>query len=651
MRLPVSQPRSVSLALLVSCVLAACGGGTEEAAEPAAAMRHAADMPSTATAGHVAEAAGTEPALAVELQQASASLMAPTAAPAHLGVEAEQTKAETELTSDAAEAPLAQATVAGVPTAKKPAALAPEAVSVTGGTGSPAVVVTTTTTQTVATNVSLLRLATLSTPAAATSAMIGAPSQCREGFLPTSVPVATRPAPLPAGGGATYSARDVARWSVRVGATFAQDFGGDGGRIRSNAQSFVNSGEPVPTAATRPTAGMKARDAAFMYRATGQAQYLSAVKQYLLSSASAAANDFTAFCFRELDGTSPRDAYFEHASWMVRYIVAYDFARHGMSESERLQVENYIRRQSYFFAAHLDWNLRMIFPNRLQGDYSARGRDAKPAKAADTWAVRRFDTNADCKIDSSDDAQSYAVHAYVDGAGRNGPQLSRLSQWYNNRKSDAVIAFGAAGLVLGDEVLVGRAKRYVMEWLTYGVWADGSEGEYFRNGDYCIAKQGAIYSQNNIQAGALMAHWLNLAGDASLARFSTRDGLFGTEVTGADTGKKSLSGVIGTALGLLTGDIKRYYHEPWKGSQNPREATSLGRMESNYLNAARTTDNYHELGLLLAADTFADVPIRRVVLREGIALRRPGSTGNWVTTGWGQWMDVFGAYPGVLLLQ
>lgn len=562
----------------------------------------------------------------------------------------------------AAEAPAAQVPAAEALKAKVPKvpASAPE----TGTASDSATDIAPVTTQVVSTPmtaITLLRLSSLATPASATSAMIGVPAGCREGFVPSAAPVSSHAASLPTSGGATFTDADQSRWSARVAASalgaatlssISTANPGDAARIGSNARAFLASGESAAASSNRGTHGMKARDAAFYQRSSGQSAYAAPLRSYLLATAADPANDFTSLCFRQSDGSAPYDAYFEQAAWMLRFIVTYDYARGNLAAADRVTIENYIRRQAYFFAAHLDWNLRMVFPNRLDGDYSVRARDAKPATAADTWATKQFDTNGDCKAASSgDDTTAYPVYAWVDGAGNKGPRLSRLSLWYNNRKSSAVAAFGAAGLVLGDEVLVNRAKRYVMEWLTYSVWPDGSEGEYYRNGEYCIPRQGLVYAEYNVQAAALLAHWLNQRGDGSLARFSTAEGLFGTEST--DGTKKSIATVISTELGLIGGQLNRYYYEGWRSSQQPRAATHLGRIDSNYMGQAKAFDNYHELGLLATADTFASVPIRAIVLRDPAvtSTRRPGSTGNTVATGYGQWLDVFGALPAVLMLN
>jgi hypothetical protein len=149
----------------------------------------------------------------------------------------------------------------------------------------------------------------------------------------------------------------------------------------------------------------------------------------------------------------------------------------------------------------------------------------------------------------------------------------------------------------------------------------------------------------------LLAHWLRLAGDTSLASFATTEGLFGSE--SGHGPPKSISTVVRTELQIVDGQLGRYFKEPWKAKQKPREATRLGRTESRYMNAGKTLDNHHTLGLLLGEGTLSDLPIRSVILRDTARAgeRMRGEHGNRMATGYGVWQDVFGALPAVLLLK
>ena len=510
-----------------------------------------------------------------------------------------------------------------------------------------------------------LTLATLPPNQRELLSAIRATANCRAAFfLPADLLAA---APVPLGHPLTMDAADVQSGALQLlqGPFLSQgDFRAgtpdELGRLLRNKAKFLGAGEVAWTTSTdasvRATHGSLARDAAFVHLLQPDAALLARIKAYLLTQAAEPLNDFgSQICIRAADG-SIKDAAFGEASWLARYIVTYDAVRQGLSAADRLAIENFVRRNAYFLAAQQDYGFNYIFPQRASGNYAVRGASAAATLEQERWLYKRFDTNDDCAVDAKDASSSFAAHAYVQADGTLGPRLSVLSQWYNNRKAISALAMGAAGLLLGDSELQLRAKRYVLEWLTYSVYADGSEGEYARNGDYCVANQGLVYAHSNLQAAALLADMLARKGDNSLVGFTTRDGLFGTE---SSTGQpaKSIEGVIATHLQLATGRRAWYQHRGDQVQQLVTSARHLGRMDANIYKAARATDGYHHLGLLLVAKRFPNQPIQGVVLRDPTAtsLAWPGSTGNAVATGFGSWVgawtDVMNVYPSALLLR
>jgi hypothetical protein len=478
-------------------------------------------------------------------------------------------------------------------------------------------------------------------------------------LLPPAAPRAA--APLPPDGGSFYAEADRLRWRQRIEAgpragvvdARQRSWAADWQRISVNAARFERGGEaatPADEGPARAVHGTLARDAAFHALVTDDARGRAAVRTYLLAQAASPANDFQHLCIRTAEGVT-LDAWFWHASWLLRYMVTYDFVRAGLDAEDRSTIEAMVRRNAQALMAHLDWGNAQVFPKRLAGNYRVRARDAAPRTEADTWLARRYDTDGDCRITETDLAPRLPVYAYARADGSAGPRLSVLSQWFNNRKSAAATAFGIAGAMLGDSTLVDHARRYFMEWLSYAVWPDGSEGEYARNGDYCVAQQGVIYAASNLQGALLLAGVLARQGDDTLVAFSTRAGLFGSQSSEGEA-PKSLERVARTQVALRTGDLDWHAHEPWRPRQAPGRSTALGAPTSRYMQAGAEIDNYHELGLLPAAALLPSVPIEGLVLRDPrvTAQRFPGSTGHPVATGFGQWTDVFNALPAVLLL-
>jgi len=466
-----------------------------------------------------------------------------------------------------------------------------------------------------------------------------------------------------------FDAPQLATWRARLTGTAAARLAGlpagapdDWQRIEANAARLQRKGEAAPQALddgqARATHGTLARDAAYHALLADDAGSRVAVRRYLIEQATSPNNDFSGLCLVTEAGRT-LDGWFWHASWLLRYLVTYDAVRSGMPASERLVVERSIRRNASMMAAHLDWGLAQVFPARLAGDYAQRAADAAPAREADAWWRKPFDENGDCAVDASEQSRRREVPAYVRGDGRSGPRLSTLSQWFNNRRAAAAVAVGAAGAVLDDALLRDRARRYVMEWLTYAVWPDGSEGEYARNGDYCVAQQGPIYAQTNLQAAWITARLLARQGDPTLLAWQTCDGLWGS-ACGAGDRPKSLLAQLQTLVSLRTGALDWYAPEPWLPTQAPRDATHLGAVVSRYRQGDRFTDNYHELALLYwAAETAqtAGVPLTDWVLRDAAFTSQPfpGAQGHAVATGFGSWVgawtDVFNAMPAVLLLR
>ena len=496
-----------------------------------------------------------------------------------------------------------------------------------------------------------------------TLAGVGPVRDCRTGYVPPSgVQNRQDAVAWPSGMGVTFTAADLANWRARVGNgpfvasnDFTTGSPGDWARISRNAGAFAAEGESDLDARSPATAwgthGSLARDAAFVALVRQDASLGRLAGQFLLRQTKVPVNDFPAnLCITTADGIT-YDAWFFQSSWLLRYLAAYDFARGFMTAEERSMVEAFLRRNAYFLAAHIDMGQASVFPKRMSGDYTAVTGPAAATDEGQIYWSKRYDTNGDCAVDGADDARALPAYAYVRADGTLGPRISVLSQFFNNRKSAAAAAFGMVGVALGDPVLVRSAKRYFMEWLTYSVWSDGSQGEYARNGDYCIAPQGVIYGSLNLQAAGLLAASLNRHSDSTLIRFSTRGGLFGTQSVGKEPAK-SLESAVSTYLQVLRGELPWYFHHPLRAAQDFSSRGSLASSEVRYMNGS-PIDDYHDLGLLSLDRLMPSSRVGSTVLRDrGVTgLRFPGSTGNSVTTGHGQWSDAFNAMPAVLLLR
>lgn len=500
-------------------------------------------------------------------------------------------------------------------------------------------------------------LKSLQTDRAYTVRALAPNADCLLGYSAGSTPALNEPRAAPPAGAVLHDAAELALWRLRVQRIRAGEpvrtarAIDDWRRIEANAAAFLAVGELSLSDVRidpRRGHGERVRDAAFVYRMVGGAARLKAVRDHLIAMATDARNDFTAQCATSRDPAAAPFHFFAFAPWFARLVATYDLVRSDLAAPDRLLIERYLIRQAHYMAAYVDEGLAKSFPARLDGDYAQRANDAAPRSAEATWWKQRSDTNGDCRIDEQDAPEAAAAHAYVRRDGSLGPRLSVLGQWWNNRSGSLVLASGLVGLTLGEPQLVARAKRYLMEWLTYGVYPDGSDGEFARNGDYCLPNAGVIYQHGNLQATLLLARALLLQGDRSLQTFNTCDGLFGTEDADC-AAPKSLATPLRMQLDLLRGRLDWYAHERSAPDQRPREATRLQRLELRFMNRGAPADDSHELGLLWGAALFPELPVTPVILRDPawITLRAPGSTGLPVDPGW---TDGFGVYPAVYLL-
>jgi hypothetical protein len=507
-------------------------------------------------------------------------------------------------------------------------------------------------------------LITLSTAAAFTAQSYGSTATCMVGYrsagAPTQVAAATPPAD---GAGLLYSATDLVNWKTRIKSgpflkadDYMKGSPGDWTRITTNAAKFLVSGETVLTASNeaglRASHGVLARDAALVMLLNGEtSKYLPGVRDFLITNLESTVSDYTRPCYRNLDGKSAPDVFFPGAPWLARLLVTYDFARGALSATDRLRIEKAILKQAHAFATYLDEGLATNFPLRTSNNYTTMARDAV-LKGDSRWYSKIVDLNGDGKYDAAELATKFPAYAYVRADGVPGPRLSYLTQWYNNRRSGAAMFIGIAGALLERPELIERSKRYFYEWMTYSMAADGSDGEFQRNGEYNVARQGLIYDQSNLQGALLAARAMARRGDRDMYNFSTMAGLNGTEVPAGQL-PKSLATSVRMHVELLQSKLNWYLHEPQLNTQNPRPATHLGRLDSNYMGSAKANDNFHELGLIFAANEFSTLNVAKLLMRDAslTQLRFPGSNGNAVWTGSGIWTDCFGMMPAAFLLR
>ncbi len=369
---------------------------------------------------------------------------------------------------------------------------------------------------------------------------------------PASTPAPTA-GPVSASLGLHYNKEVLAIWKSRIAAGPYNKKGngftnspGDWERILANAQSFLSNPDAQlwkPTAtlgAVAPTqAGIKARDAAFVYLLTGDARMGNAARDFLLKQIDvphADIGDWTEQALAKFrDSNNPtyikvqdylgETGWFE-SEWLTRMLFLYDYTKDLFTSAQKTDLNNFFRRAGWTHAHHVDGYVAKHFPNRLKGDYNTR------VGHASSGALRGEYTHADEK-----------------GVMRNN--MSRLSSVFNNRRASEFMTFAMVGFFLNDAELQRHAKIYAKEWIIYSMYADGAVGEFQRNGDYGHNQEGLVYNSINAQAYAMVADQFARRGDFELFNFVTSSGLHGTQ-----GGSKGLKMNIELYYKLITGATK-----------------------------------------------------------------------------------------------
>ncbi len=241
--------------------------------------------------------------------------------------------------------------------------------------------------------------------------------------------------------------------------------------------------------------------------------------------------------------------------WLSRLALAYDYVLPLLAQAERAEVVQYLRGSASYFARRAQQRLEGRFPNRARGDYSLRLYTAAPGGAR---GLRPDPIYAE-PGSKNPPAYGTRVYTHVNAEGRLGNAIPRLAQDYNNRTAERMAFVLLAGLLAGDDYLVREAKRYQQEWIMFSVFADGTYGEYERNGNYGNPSTGAMwYGALCLQSYIRSADLLSRVGDNSLYTFSTRQGAFNTVVP-AGAPPKSLRTVLDRYVDNLRGQNPIYH--------------------------------------------------------------------------------------------
>lgn len=327
---------------------------------------------------------------------------------------------------------------------------------------------------------------------------------------------------------------------------------GDWDRIISNANAFLKKPKAdrwdggyqgsgcVPNLNSSYSAGeimswephrslLKIRDAAFVYRVSGDTRYKDAVKNELLNYyVGHPLIDFSnrsRWCLGK-NSINDLNPGFGIAEGLDRVVFAYDFIKGDLTSAEQTKIETWLRHMGDYFRQVLDQSANSVYRDRKNGIL----RD--PA-----W---------------KSNYRGYHTH---DG----GYPIPHLTHWYNNRRATMAKFVADVGVLLNNQNMMGSARLFFKEWLKYSVFPDGTHGEYYRNsvGNH---ESGFGYTMSTVYAMLSVADVFARAGDPSLYKFVTSDGIAATK-----GGNKSLLLVMQNISKYIDGTFKRYL--PGKAGQ------------------------------------------------------------------------------------
>jgi hypothetical protein len=310
---------------------------------------------------------------------------------------------------------------------------------------------------------------------------------------------------------------------------------GDWDRILKNANAFVSNpsaerwsaytgGGCVPRWSSEPgTRGEKMRDAGFAYLITSDKRYSEAVRKELLAHANNSLLDFSKksrWCEGVLDDINPG---FFIAEWMSRLLVGYDYIRTTVPQDERAKLDKWFANAAFYFQREVDQHINQFFVNRNSGNYT----------------LTLYGNNSGAKRYS-------AISHY------GGRQISNLAKVYNNRRGSMVRFYALVGIQQNIDPLKNSAKLYVKEWLRFSTFPDGIISEFYR-WTSSQPDMGWSYATYCVAQALDVADHFARAGDMELYRYSTSQGLVGTE-----GGNKNIQLTIRNLLQYLDGSVKRY---------------------------------------------------------------------------------------------
>jgi|GEM_PF-4700802 len=249
-------------------------------------------------------------------------------------------------------------------------------------------------------------------------------------------------------------------------------------------------------------------------------------------------------------------AFFEGEFLCSRALI-YGWLKPHMSSSQKLQVENWLLAGAEFFRQNIEIGaLEGYFNSTLDRQNKQMNNEGRRAlRLSETWA-------------------EWITH-------QNGYVLTRGSVVYNNRLMSQASAIGVIGAVTGNTTYINYGKQVFDEWLTFGMFPDGTQTEFHRRGEF-----GIHYGGINLNMWATFAYslWKMLDDDYGFT-FSTSAGVTNTITTDGRTPDSTVGGPK-SLINAIKG-YSRYFRSQENGGFAPRYSTR-GDQIDGYVDSSGT---------------------------------------------------------------
>jgi hypothetical protein len=358
-----------------------------------------------------------------------------------------------------------------------------------------------------------------------------------------------------------------------------------------------------------------------------KANLRTSIKNHLMNHAYNDSLDFKGAKYPKNGYYKDVEPIFYIAPWVNNLLYAYDYLsivdkEEGVSTfspAEKDTLKKWFNGAALLFVTDHEASINGLFSDR-----QAKSEDAEYTRNTNPW------TQA-----TSSDGTPHISHR--DSAGNVGHYIAGQQEYFNNRRMSMYRTACLIGLEFGDTSYVAKARRFVKDWLKYGVFPDGVVTETERMRDPADDHEhGWTYTTDIVMPAITIADAILRSGGQNLFNWDTQYGTFGTD--GTPTNRKNIRKTIDVLYKIAAKKVK------WYGAVTAADAGN-----PQYLIDGKATNwlALHDIRVVTANLYYKDPLIKQLYKRDGPNMDPypafPAAHGG----GW-PWQGDWGTYPSIL---